>query len=78
MLYKGLQSLETLRPVSKMSETTLKYYDDSDFDVKELVNSHFSNGNIGMIEETMGFPTRVIHELVSTGNVDDKPLLHKE
>ncbi|XP_040182030.1 indolethylamine N-methyltransferase-like isoform X2 [Rana temporaria] len=58
-----------------MSETIHKHYHDDDFDAKELVNTHFSHGKISIIEESMGFPTRIIHELASTGQLKGDKLL---
>ncbi|KAM5142261.1 indolethylamine N-methyltransferase-like [Mantella aurantiaca] len=50
-----------------MAGTTHKHYYDEDFDAEKLVNNHFSNGKISIIEQNMGFPTRTIHEMISAG-----------
>ncbi|XP_018426775.1 PREDICTED: indolethylamine N-methyltransferase-like, partial [Nanorana parkeri] len=63
------------RKMSTMNVTTHKHYNDPDLDAKELVNTHFSHGKISIIEETMGFPTRVIHDLASKGELKGEKVL---
>nr|DBA16573.1 TPA: hypothetical protein GDO54_003952 [Pyxicephalus adspersus] len=58
-----------------MSGTTHKHYHDEDLDAKEFVNTHFSHGKIDIIEENMGFPIRISHELVSTGQLKGEKIL---
>ncbi|XP_077312253.1 indolethylamine N-methyltransferase-like [Lithobates pipiens] len=58
-----------------MSETIHKHYHDDDLDAKEFVNNHFSHGNISIIEESMGFPIRIIHEMASTGQLKGDKVL---
>ncbi|XP_040182028.1 indolethylamine N-methyltransferase-like [Rana temporaria] len=58
-----------------MSETIRKHYHDDEFDAKEFLNTHFSPDKTSIIEESLGFPTRIIHELASTGQLKGDKLL---
>ncbi|XP_068128353.1 indolethylamine N-methyltransferase-like [Hyperolius riggenbachi] len=44
-----------------------KSYHDEALDAKVFVESHFSHGQIAMIEENVVFPLRVLHKLASKG-----------
>lgn len=57
-----------------MSETIRKHYHDDDFDAKDFVNTYFSLGT-SILEESMGFPTRIIHEMASTGQLKGDKVL---
>ncbi|XP_075058774.1 nicotinamide N-methyltransferase-like [Mixophyes fleayi] len=58
-----------------MASSTHKHYHDEDFDTKGFVETHFSHENILIIEESMGYPVKILHELFSSGQVKGNILL---
>ncbi|XP_063775383.1 nicotinamide N-methyltransferase-like [Pseudophryne corroboree] len=47
----------------------------SDFNAKEFVETHFSHGEIDIIEECMGQPVKILHELFSSGQMTGQILI---
>ncbi|XP_066460931.1 nicotinamide N-methyltransferase-like isoform X4 [Eleutherodactylus coqui] len=58
-----------------MACSTLKHYYDEEFDPKLLDETHFSHGNIPIIEESVVYPVRILHELFCSGKVKGDTLL---
>ncbi|XP_075056713.1 nicotinamide N-methyltransferase-like [Mixophyes fleayi] len=58
-----------------MASSTHKHYHDEDFDAKGFVEAHFSHGNVLIIEENVGFPMKILHDLFSSGQVKGNILL---
>ncbi|XP_063775385.1 nicotinamide N-methyltransferase-like [Pseudophryne corroboree] len=58
-----------------MASSSLKHYHDKDFKAKEFVETHFSHGEIGIIEDSMVQPVKILHELFSSGQVKGEILL---
>ncbi|XP_066460919.1 nicotinamide N-methyltransferase-like isoform X2 [Eleutherodactylus coqui] len=58
-----------------MASSTLKHYYDEEFDPKLLDETHFSHGNIPIIEENVVYPVRILHELFCSGKVKGDTLL---
>ncbi|MEE6513191.1 hypothetical protein FKM82_020727 [Ascaphus truei] len=46
-----------------------KHYHDEEFDPKGLVEGHFCDENYPLIDESVGFPLRKLHETFSSGRV---------
>ncbi|XP_073513322.1 nicotinamide N-methyltransferase-like [Phyllobates terribilis] len=58
-----------------MASDTLLDYTDKNLHAKDLMESHFSNGDICFIEENVGAPLKLLHELFSSGQVKGDKLL---
>ncbi|XP_068130593.1 indolethylamine N-methyltransferase-like [Hyperolius riggenbachi] len=52
-----------------------KHYHDGDMNAKDLVETHFSHGQVDIVEESTGFPMMVMHKRVSKGLLKGSKLL---
>ncbi|XP_056397733.1 nicotinamide N-methyltransferase-like [Hyla sarda] len=59
-----------------MSCTNLKHYHEEDHNAKDFVETHFSHGDVSIIEESTVEPAKRLHELFSSGLVKGDKLLH--
>ncbi|KAM4016094.1 indolethylamine N-methyltransferase-like isoform 3-T4 [Anomaloglossus baeobatrachus] len=59
-----------------MASNPLLDYTGELLQVKDLIESHFSNGEISIIEENVGDPLKLLHDLFSSGKVKGDTLLN--
>ncbi|XP_068130611.1 indolethylamine N-methyltransferase-like [Hyperolius riggenbachi] len=58
-----------------MATLDYKTFHDEVLDAKELAESHFSHGQVSMIEENVVYPLRVLHKLTSKGLLKGSKML---
>ncbi|XP_063775381.1 nicotinamide N-methyltransferase-like [Pseudophryne corroboree] len=58
-----------------MASSTYKHYDDDDFKAKEFVETHFADEHNSIMEENIGHPAKILHELFSSGQVTGEILI---
>ncbi|KAG9463098.1 hypothetical protein GDO78_022442 [Eleutherodactylus coqui] len=58
-----------------MSYTSYKDYHAAELNFKELVESHFSHGDVSIIEESMCEPMKQLHDVFSSGLVKGNSML---